>query len=87
MRIMKYGAPKAGALPGCATPRPFVRINYTRLRNADVSQPADSPQATVPKLCQKLHQSQFLHSRRKVLVVDLDHDLERTLSSFQDVGC
>ena len=78
-------APKAGALPGCATPRPFVRINYTRLRNTDVSQPADS--AVVPKLCQKLHQCQFPHSRRKVLVVYLDHDLERTLSLFQDVGC
>ena len=35
-------APKAGALPGCATPRPIVRIDYTRLRNADAFQRADS---------------------------------------------
>src|SRR6476660_2042712 len=30
-------APKAGALPGCATPRHEVRSNYTRLANRDAA--------------------------------------------------
>src|SRR5215469_14055672 len=31
-------APKAGALPGCATPRHEVRIDYTALADADAPQ-------------------------------------------------
>src|SRR5579883_1473126 len=30
-------APKAGALPGCATPRHEVRLDYTALANADAA--------------------------------------------------
>src|SRR5579883_84905 len=30
-------APKAGALPGCATPRQEMRIDYTALANADAA--------------------------------------------------
>jgi hypothetical protein len=31
MHRMKYRAPKAGALPGCATPRHLLRIDSTAL--------------------------------------------------------
>jgi hypothetical protein len=37
MLRMPYRAPKAGALPGCATPRHEVRIHYKALPSSSLS--------------------------------------------------
>jgi len=50
---MRYRAPKAGALPGCATPRQETLIDYKAFTNVDVAQRSQFDlNCAVRELCQ-----------------------------------
>ena len=52
---MRYRAPKAGALPGCATPRQETLIDYKAFANVDGAPRGQfdlNCARTVPELCQ-----------------------------------